>query len=206
MKQRGSVTGKLTIKNPLNNSAFRLEDAVVTLVQPESNRESIPNQQWRHYSFWIHSISGVSPNFSISNVIPGTYQLRTWSKGVVGEFILNKSITVTAGRTTTLGEIVFTEKRVGPIALEIGIPDRTAKEFKHGDHFNQWGLPYKFPKEFPNGVNYTIGKSNYARDWNYCYVSIPGRGGKISIDSMEYIFQFEKEAHRCIGITSFSCS
>jgi len=34
-KQRGSVTGKLTIKNPLNNSAFRLEDAVVTLVQPE---------------------------------------------------------------------------------------------------------------------------------------------------------------------------
>jgi rhamnogalacturonan endolyase len=35
VKQRGSVTGKLTIKNPLNNSAFRLEDAVVTLVQPE---------------------------------------------------------------------------------------------------------------------------------------------------------------------------
>ncbi|KAL6612510.1 hypothetical protein U3516DRAFT_751839 [Neocallimastix sp. 'constans'] len=45
VKQRGSVTGKLTIKNPLNSSAFRLEDAVVTLVQPESNRESIPNQQ-----------------------------------------------------------------------------------------------------------------------------------------------------------------
>ncbi|KAL6612519.1 hypothetical protein U3516DRAFT_751853 [Neocallimastix sp. 'constans'] len=126
-KQRGSVTGKLTIKNPLNNSAFRLEDA-------NSNRESIPNQQW--------------------------------SKGVVGEFILDKSITVTAGRTTNLGEIVFTEKRVGPVAWEIGIPDRTAKEFKHGDHFNQWGLPYKFPKEFPN-------------NWNYCHVSvsIPGRGG-----------------------------
>jgi len=86
-----------------------------------SNRESIPNQQW--------------------------------SKGVVGEFILDKSITVTAGRTTNLGEIVFTEKRVGPVAWEIGIPDRTAKEFKHGDHFNQWGLPYKFPKEFPNSIN-----------------------------------------------------
>ena len=106
--------------------------------------------------------------------LPGTYQLRAWSKGVVGEFILNKSITVTAGRTTNLGEIVFTEKRVGPIAWEIGIPDRTAKEFKHGDHFNQWGLPYKFPKEFPNGVNYYIGKSNYSRDWNYCHVSVPG--------------------------------
>jgi len=76
VKQRGTVTGKLTIKNPLNKSAFRLEDAVVTLVQPESSRESIPNQQWRHYSFWTHSLSGVSPNFSINNVIPGTYQLR----------------------------------------------------------------------------------------------------------------------------------
>ncbi|KAG4098615.1 hypothetical protein H8356DRAFT_1327500 [Neocallimastix lanati (nom. inval.)] len=162
VKQRGSVTGKLTIKNPLNNSAFRLEDAVVTL-----NRFLINND--------VIILSGLI--VFQGNVIPGTYQLRTWSKGVVGEFILNKSITVTAGRTTTLGEIVFTEKRVGPIALEIGIPDRTAKEFKHGDHFNQWGLPYKFPKEFPNGVNYTIGKSNYARDWNYCYVSIPGRGG-----------------------------
>ncbi|KAG4098613.1 hypothetical protein H8356DRAFT_1424554 [Neocallimastix lanati (nom. inval.)] len=164
VKQRGSVIGKLTIKNPLNNSAFRLEDAVVTL-----NRFLINNG--------VIILSGLI--VFQGNVIPGTYQLRAWSKGVVGEFILNKSITVTAGRTTNLGEIVFTEKRVGPVAWEIGIPDRTAKEFKHGDHFNQWGLPYKFPKEFPNSINYTIGKSNYARDWNYCHVSvsIPGRGG-----------------------------
>ncbi|ORY63614.1 galactose-binding like protein [Neocallimastix californiae] len=193
VKQRGTVTGKLTIKNPLNKSAFRLEDAVVTLVQPESSRESIPNQQWRHYSFWTHSLSGVSPNFSIKNVIPGTYQLRAWSKGVVGEFILNKTVTVTAGRTTNLGEIVFTEKRVGPIAWEIGIPDRTAKEFKHGNHFNQWGLPYKFPKEFPNGVNYHIGKSNYARDWNYCHVSVPGKGGKYQSIPWNIYFNLKKK-------------
>jgi len=65
IKEPRKVTGKLTIKNPLDNSIFKLNDAVVTLVQQESNTESIPNQQWRHYSFWTHSISGISPNFSI---------------------------------------------------------------------------------------------------------------------------------------------
>ncbi|KAL6608572.1 hypothetical protein U3516DRAFT_666461 [Neocallimastix sp. 'constans'] len=46
VKQHGNVTVKLTIKNPLNNSIFRIDYAVVALIQQESNRESIPNQQW----------------------------------------------------------------------------------------------------------------------------------------------------------------
>jgi rhamnogalacturonan endolyase len=87
-------------------------------------------------------------------------------------------VTVVAGQNADLGEIVFMENRVGPIAWEIGIPDRTAMEYKHGDHFNQWGLPYKFPQEFPNGIQYYIGKSDYFKDWNYCHVSVPGKGGK----------------------------
>ncbi|KAL6628782.1 hypothetical protein U3516DRAFT_846477 [Neocallimastix sp. 'constans'] len=45
VKQHGNITGKLTIKNTLNKSIFRIDYAVVTLVQQESNRESIPNQQ-----------------------------------------------------------------------------------------------------------------------------------------------------------------
>ncbi|ORY20618.1 hypothetical protein LY90DRAFT_516643 [Neocallimastix californiae] len=46
VKQHGNITVKLTIKNPLNNSIFRIDYAVVALIQQESNRESIPNQQW----------------------------------------------------------------------------------------------------------------------------------------------------------------
>jgi len=116
------------------------------------------------------------------------------SKGAVGEFILNKTTTVTAGRTTNLEEIVFTEKRVWPVSWKISIPDHTVKEFMHGDHFNQWGLPYKFPKEFPNGVNYYIGKSNYARDWNYCHVSVPGRGGKCQSIPWNIYFNLKKKS------------
>jgi len=177
VKERGKVSGTLAINNPLTGTRMELEDAVVTLVQPQSATESIPNQQWRHMSFWTHSLSGVTPNFVIYNVIPGTYQLRAWSKGVVGEFVLSDLITVKANEVTNIGKFTFNENRIGPIAWEIGIPDRTAMEYKHGNHFNQWGLYHKFKDEFPNGVNYYVGKSNYANDWNYCQVSIAGPDG-----------------------------
>ncbi|KAG4104102.1 hypothetical protein H8356DRAFT_1303849 [Neocallimastix lanati (nom. inval.)] len=89
VKQRGNVTDKLIIKNPLNNSVFRLDDARVTLVQPESNGESIPYQQWFHYSFWTHIIW---TNLSINNSIPGTYQLCVWTKGIIGKHSKYQSI------------------------------------------------------------------------------------------------------------------
>ncbi|KAL6617051.1 hypothetical protein LY90DRAFT_704706 [Neocallimastix californiae] len=177
VQKRGEISGTLAINNPLTNSPIPLEDAVVVLVQPESAEEPIPQKQWRHMSFWTHSLTGKTPNFSIKNVIPGTYQLRAWSKGVVGEFIYNKLVTVRAGENANLGTITFKENRVGPVAWEIGIPDRTAKEFLHGNHFNQWGLYHKFTTDFPKGVNYYIGKSNYSKDWNYAQVSVPGPNG-----------------------------
>ena len=192
VKARGKVTGSFSINNPLTGTPLPLQDAVVTLVQPQSNNEPIPNQQWRHTSHWVHSLNGSNPTFTINNVVPGTYQLRAWAKGVVGEFVLNKSVTVKAGAVTNLGKFTFNEKRVAPIAWEIGIPDRTAMEYKHGDHFNQWGLYYKFEKEFPNGVNYYIGKSNYARDWNYCQVSVKGRDGKYKESPWNIYFNLNK--------------
>jgi len=66
-------------------------------------------------------------------------------------------------------------------------------EFKHGDHFNQWGLPYKFPKEFPNRVNYYIGKFNTARDWNYCHVSTPGKHSKYQSIPWNIYFNLRKK-------------
>ncbi|KAL6632806.1 hypothetical protein U3516DRAFT_866242 [Neocallimastix sp. 'constans'] len=84
VKQHGNITVKLTIKNPLNNSIFRIDYAVVALIQQESNRESIPNQQWR-----------ISLKLSINNIIPG----------IIDRFILNKTVTVTAGRITNLEKL-----------------------------------------------------------------------------------------------------
>jgi hypothetical protein len=47
---------------------------------------------------------------------------------------------------------------------QIGTLDRTAKEFRHGDEYRQWGLWMKYPQEFPNDVNFIIGKSRERAD------------------------------------------
>jgi lysophospholipase L1-like esterase len=192
VKERGKVIGTLAINNPLTGTRIPLEDAVVTLVQPQSDTEPIPNQQWRHMSHWAHSLSGNTANFIIYDVIPGTYQLRAWSKNVVGEFVLDKLVTVKANEVTNLGKFTFSENRIAPVLWEIGVPDRTAMEYKHGDHFNQWGLYYKFETDFPNGVNYYVGKSNYAKDWNYCQVSILGKDGKYTGVPWNIYFNLDK--------------
>ncbi|ORX79712.1 hypothetical protein BCR32DRAFT_294273 [Anaeromyces robustus] len=168
--KRGSVSGKLVIKDPLYGS-LKISDATVTLVQPESSTEPIHPQQWHKMSHWVTHVTG---DFKIENVVPGTYQLRAWSKGIVGEFYTTNTITVTSGQETKLGEVKFNAPRIGPTIFEVGVPDRTAEEYLHGDHFNQWGLYNKFAEEFPNSVNFYIGKSDWQFDWNYCQVSIPG--------------------------------
>ncbi|KAG8684834.1 hypothetical protein FRC09_015120, partial [Ceratobasidium sp. 395] len=36
-----------------------------------------------------------------------------------------------------------------------------------------WGQ-WDFPTDFPKGINYTVGTSNAARDWNYVHWSVFG--------------------------------
>src|SRR5262249_28915463 len=60
--------------------------------------------------------------------------------------------------------------RFGKQIWDIGIPDRTAGEFLHGDHYWQWGLYNQYPKDFPHDVNFVIGKSDYHKDWNIMQV------------------------------------
>ncbi len=86
---------------------------------------------------------------------------------MLGEFSL-EDVKIAAGGTLELGSLQWTPQRYGPTVWEIGIPDRSAAEFRHGDHYWQWGLYYKYPQEFPDDVNFIIGKSDWRRDWNYC--------------------------------------
>lgn len=76
-------------------------------------------------------------------------------------------MTVAAGGAVDLGDLKWQPLRYGPQLWEIGVPDRSAAEFRHGDHYWQWGLYNEYPKDFPDDVNFVIGKSDYRRDWNY---------------------------------------
>lgn len=118
----------------------------------------------KFYQFWTRA--DASGNFQIRNIRPGSYTLHAFGDGVMGEFSLT-NVPVAAGENKSLGGLVWQPPRFGRTLWEIGVPDRTAREFRHGDHFWQWGLYYLYPQEFPHDVNFIIGQSDWRTDWNY---------------------------------------
>jgi rhamnogalacturonan endolyase len=125
-------------------------------------------QDWqrdaKHYQFWVRA--DAAGRFVIPNVRPGNYWLRAIADGVIGEFTLT-NVAVNAGIITALGRQTWQPVRYGRTVWQIGVPDRTAREFRHGDDYWHWGLYFKYVDEFPHDVNFVIGKSNWRTDWNY---------------------------------------
>ena len=118
----------------------------------------------KYYQFW--TLADPQGRFVIPNIRPGSYTLHAFADGVLGEFELT-DVRVAAVENKNLGSLRWTPKRFGKTLWEIGVPDRSAREFRHGDHYWQWGLYFQYPKEFPNDVHFILGQSDWRRDWNY---------------------------------------
>jgi rhamnogalacturonan endolyase len=116
----------------------------------------------KYYQFWVHG--DAKGNFSIPNVRPGVYTLHAFADGVLGELAVS-NVTVTAGKPLKLGDLNWQPVRYGKQLWDIGIPNRTASEFFGGDDYFHWGWYLKYPKLFPNDVNYVVGKSDFHKDW-----------------------------------------
>ncbi|MBC7914727.1 MAG: T9SS type A sorting domain-containing protein [Pyrinomonadaceae bacterium] len=171
---RGTITGKLVISDSGNPNASAADMWIGVAIPPSSTSGVTDFQLWtKNYQFWVKT--DASGNFSIPNVLPGTYNMYAFGSGSAGQMTKNAFLTVTAGTTTALGNVTWIPDRVAPTIWEIGIPDRTAKEFKHG---TDWWVPGIYPNpnwakfmdytsEFPNGITHTIGQSNWATDWNF---------------------------------------
>jgi rhamnogalacturonan endolyase len=169
-QDRGTVTGQLTVRDPQQPSATAA-NAWVGLAAPPytaTDQQNKPFQVgWetdgKHYEYWVHA----DPNgaFTIT-ARPGTYELYAFNNGILGDYS-KAEVTVEAGKTNDLGKLTWVPVRYGRQIWDIGIPNRSAEEFRHGDHYWTWGLYNLYPQEFPNDVNFVIGKSDYAKDWNY---------------------------------------
>jgi rhamnogalacturonan endolyase len=116
----------------------------------------------RNYEFWVHG--DAKGNFSIPNVRPGVYTLHALSDGVLGELAVS-NVVISPGKPLNLGTLNWEPVRYGRQLWDIGIPNRNASEFFGGDNYFHWGWYLKYPKLFPNDVNYTIGKSDFRKDW-----------------------------------------
>ncbi|MEX1116175.1 MAG: polysaccharide lyase family protein [Akkermansiaceae bacterium] len=167
---RGTVTGRLLITDPLK-PAITGANAMVGLAAPQETHGNW-QQQSKGYQYWARA--DAAGNFNIPAVRPGTYTLYAYTDGVVGEFS-KTGVTVTAGGTNAQGNIAWNVVHPGTsIAWEIGVPDRTAKEFKHGNDYFTPFLWDVYPNEFPNPLVYNVGTSNPATDWNYVHSNYKG--------------------------------
>ena len=170
--QRGNVTGQLVLNDP-QAATTKLPHLTVGLAHPDypggsprAGNNGIVT--WPHdgnyYQFWTDGSE--DGKFTITNVRPGTYTLHAFADGVLGEFA-QANITVAPGQALDLGKLAWKPVRYGKQVWEIGYPDRTGGKFYKGDGANYWlwGWNLRYALLFPNDITYTVGKSDYHKDW-----------------------------------------
>ncbi|URD73710.1 Rhamnogalacturonate lyase [Musa troglodytarum] len=204
-EQRGSVSGRLLVldkhisKEYINGNA-----AFVGLASPGEagswQRES------KGYQFWVRA--DVEGNFFIKNVRTGVYNLYAWVPGFIGDYRSSVNITITPGNHINLGSLVYNPPRDGPTLWEIGIPDRSAAEFfvpdpdpkytnglyvDHSDRFRQYGLWERYADLYPDGdLIYTIGVSDYCKDWFYAQVTRKDGQGSYQATTWQIRFRLDR--------------
>ncbi len=168
--QRATVNGQLILEDPGAPDA-KMSNLLVGLTYPDytvGGRFGSTTVGWqldaKHYEFWTRGDDG--GHFRIPAVRPGTYTLHAIADGVLGEFA-QTPIKIDGGQTIDLGQLHWRPVRYGRQLWDIGIPNRTASEFFKGDDYFHWGMYLLYPKLFPNDVNYTIGKSDFHKDWYF---------------------------------------
>jgi rhamnogalacturonan endolyase len=174
-EERGNVTGQFVLDDP-QAATTTLPNLTVGLAHPDypAGRGGFGGfgaprtVDWTHdakfYQFW--NDGSQDGKFTIPNVRPGTYVLHAFADGVLGEFA-QANVTVVAGKTLDLGKIIWQPVRYGKQIWEIGYPDRTGGKFYMGDGADYWlwGWCVRYGDLFPNDITYTIGKSDYRKDW-----------------------------------------
>lgn len=172
--ERGTVSGKLIVDDPLAPAPLgEMKNLLVGLASPDPKSGFIGRfgsmpLNWqndaKHYEFWVRGNSDGS--FTIPKIRPGVYELHAIADGILGEF--NKSnVVVAAGQTLTLGDLTWKPVRYGRQIWDIGIPSRDGSEFLKGDDYFHWGMYLLYAKLFPNDVDFTIGKSDFRKDWYF---------------------------------------
>ncbi len=188
--ERGTVTGKFVITDTLKPSVSAA-GAWVGLAAAEATAGNWQRQS-KGYQYWTRA--DAAGRFTITAIRPGTYTLYAFNDGSVGEFSKTE-IAIAAGRIHDAGTLTWTIANPGGrLAWEIGVPDRTAREFRHGDDYFEPFLWEKFTQEFPNPLVYIIGQSTPARDWNYAHTSyrtVAPAAGTVSPEDWNWQVRFE---------------
>ena len=187
---RGTVSGTFAINDIYNPSASPASMWIG--LAPVDNGIDF-QQQYLTCQFWV--TTGANGAFTIPNVLPGTYNLWAFGPGAAGTFE-KTNITVASG-ALNLGTVTWAPPREGPTVWEIGYPNRNSNKFNNGEHLltpysgvlpgyaggapydvpTDWGAFMDYPSQYPNGVSFVVGSSNYATDWNYVQPTVLNSSG-----------------------------
>ncbi len=194
---RGVVKGKLVINDSGNPNASAAGVWVGLQRQPQTYKGFYDFQKWsKTYQWWVRTEADGSFTIP-HVIAGENYLLWAFGAGTSGTFLSQKleggqppfecnlpakefTVAVKAGETTPLGNVEWKPVRVGATAFELGTPNRKSDEFRHGEDYwvpgtspklgfptPVWGGQMEFPLDFPDGMNYTVGKSQWTKDWNY---------------------------------------
>ena len=133
------------------------------------------------YQYWADIDS--DGNVEIDRVRAGTYRLTVYADGIFGDFIKD-DIVIEAGKTKECGTLKWIAESAGTELWRIGTPDKTGGEWRHGDVLSDtplhppeyrvyWGA-FDYISDFPDGVNFYVGKSDTYKDFNYIHWSVFG--------------------------------
>ncbi len=162
--QRATVTGQMVLDDPLAPAPMtKLPHLIVGLAHPDEG-----NLEWIHNAKYYQFFNDGSDDgkFTLTEVRPGNYTLHAYADGVLDDFA-QANITIVAGQNLDLGKLVWKPVRYGTQLWDIGYPDHTGGKFFKGDGANYWlwGWNMRYALLFPNDITYTIGQSDYRKDW-----------------------------------------
>lgn len=159
---RGTVSGILKVDDD-NNPTATAAGAWIGLAPDDQGTDF--QLQGRTYQFWVKTAADGC--FTIPHVLPGVYHLWAFGAGNIGTF-KRTNIKVLPGKALDLGTVRWTPARVAGTLWEIGVPDRDSQEFHNGAfNYTQWATYAKSAAESGSGLTYTVGKSDWRKDWDY---------------------------------------
>jgi len=173
-KDRAIVKGKLVLNDVKKMPAFKNLQVGLTAgeyVSPRTDPGPAVMTNWQRdakfYEFWTKG--NADGSFEIEKVRPGNYTLYAFTDGVLGEFV-KAGVVVERGKPLNLGKLEWTPVRNGRQLWEIGVPNRNASEFMGAANRRDPTVSLKYAALFPDDVNYTIGKSDYSKDWYFQHI------------------------------------
>ncbi|XP_075088803.1 uncharacterized protein LOC107831685 [Nicotiana tabacum] len=182
--QRGNISGRLLVQDRyFKDDKIYASGAYVGLAPP--GEAGSWQRECKDYQFWTKADE--EGYYVISDIRAGDYNLYAFVPGFIGDYKSDTKVTITSGCSIEMDDLVFEPPRNGPTLWEIGIPDRSAREFyipdpdpkyinklfvNHPDKFRQYGLWERYTDLYPNGdIVFTIGESDYKKDWFFAQVT-----------------------------------